>query len=51
MKDTENGRREREALLEDIRLAEEALAAGKGIPHEIARQQLLERLGKRRSPE
>lgn len=43
--------REREALLEEIRLAEAELAAGKGIAHEVAKRRLLERLSGRHPPE
>lgn len=47
---TQHRCREREALLEEIRLAEAELAAGKGVPHEVAKRQLLERLSRQRSP-
>jgi len=35
---------ERAELLEDIRVADEQIARGEGIPHEVAREQVMARL-------
>lgn len=35
---------ERADLLEDIRIAEDQIARGEGIPHEVAREQVMARL-------